>query len=1060
MDTLKLLTLLKVAYKARHDHTPLPNPPGVVVPLPSKEEKETLVGRHPDGSAVYWHEVDTGVISLSARNWLTLLAQAKAQATIPPFATAVNAETLKHLFYHYPCSRFARSPYNSPSASRRIYKYLPQALVNLPTDWFVVTPTPCDGRYYERHTEQISIELGANEKTTTAEFRPAKAVRRITGCLHQVLVADHNAQPPVAFDNSLATAKYLRTGNVNDVICLPPTPGVIAKWGQTEEDVTNCERFDNAAATTDTYRVREAVLSGKCQHVYVVEGVKKAHHLMLATDDYAVAVSGCWQFDAPSIASLMRYSVKATKEAPPEETERLPLPTIEWLLANGVRVTFVTDVDYVTNPSVWDGVNTALTTYCREYRHLITAVRTKAQCELDGVKQLRDYYSPGNYFAVETPANRKYGYKATKLVTVQKGRNKGKEIEIDHFKWSASGIDDLEYTNLEDALKQVNLPGDNAMFNSNAYSKLPAEIINALITEEDNEDNSATEMDEYTAMLERNKRPTKTPPQKEGVKRTTLKGVATHYLASLDPNKVVVTTGSQGLELFLYCNTTKRYQQVNADNDEVYYALLDDLQDTLINDKHVDSVSRFISQLVDELPAVAALTARELGFKRLSKVKLLSERQWVSLKGGHLIDEQGYLQQPTHEVFSQKQLAVSLEDCKQAYQRMVACDWLPIRGLAKRLDLGATSHALKLDRFETCKRILALEIGLPATGGSFNGVEAIFFQSGCSGGGKTVSDNAVNSILGVSQVATNLDLQTLSTNRFARFNLVDKLVATASDVPTINEQQETTLRNCFGVTLVEQKNKPAQQALLSPVFRFSSNYDKAYTADVAGSMTRRTVPKRYVAPMSELEWVGYTTPDLALKDAYMALLYEQLVVNRVSRHQLEVWFKEMVTAANSKLPRTISNTAQLVVERGCNYTGNYEDALAMSQLYNVASNLAPLYGFDRSKHVGNMADALRAMALVNNSAISQARGLPPIKLSWCAELKDYLLHGFTLDNDWLIAFAVEAQKGANERKAQYAYALASYVRQHKPVMVTPTQQAAIEDYERDTDHLLSLSEQS
>lgn len=999
-------------------------------------------------------DVAVWVDAQRAINWQLALKAKQADAVVPSFATKFVPSEYPSLHKVIPHSRFNHSPLSCSWLTNPILPWLSAKVY--PINWFVSMPTPCEASYYKLHNElhkRQSVEQTNDYKLEqfkhfrlsikrddAATFVPSLETARYVVCINNHIVDEDESQllPPYVFNNALSTAKYVRAGNVNDAMCLPPTSEVIAKWGQSDEQVElfkQNDTFTNDAATFDTYRIREAVLSGKCKRIWLVEGLKKAQHLMQVTGDYAVAVSGCYQFDAPSYLEYHKMANVKHNHAKLKlwQVQRQCLPTVQWFIDHGVDVTILTDVDYVSNWQVYDGVSRAYLTYKQHAKDKATIrlARTKSQCELDDVKKLLPYYSPNNWFGVETEVSRQYG------------RKKG-----DKFKWVASGIDDLSYESFDTAIEYVNT------------TKLEETTMTALNINEQSFFVYANTDDAYVTTtlaaqkkvgedthqlqdtLSRNNKTKLNLTEKNKRGKTTVKEVALAALALFDPNNVAVVMGGASLaELYLYNSTEGIYCKVSPDNEAVFFELLDTLSDCLVNDPTITSVNNFIGQLIGELPALAALTAAQHGFKRYSRNKLNQESVRVAFKGGHWIDNDGKLNPPSNSQFITQTLNVTIDECKQAYENMQASNWQPLKSLTKRLDLGQLAYSLGCTSEDAVRAITLLEIGLPVTGGSINGIEAIFWNSGATGSGKSAIENAIASILGDDAVANNVNVPHFASNRFARHDLVNKLVATAQDMSTMNEQTETALRNCFGMSTVEQKNQPTYQINLSPVFRMCSNYDKAYTADVAGSMTRRTIHKRYTQALLPDEWANYDTPVEMYKEMYMGLIYELFVVRQINRKDLERLFKRTVIASNVGVERPVTNTAELVVSRGCTYTGENTDVITMTELHSVAELLSPLFGIPHAKSALAMTDALKAMARTNNSEISKSQGLPPILLSKSEQHKDYLLHGFKLDKEWLINFGKQTK--GNSVKMNCSEHLVLMMLSYKPKQCTEEQLAHV-----------------
>lgn len=813
-------------------------------------------------------------------------------ATIPSFAKPVTIDTLDELCQHFPeHSHFANNPFTNRFVKREMQKDL-WAKRRIPCDWFVFTDCVAPASYYEYQSVGM-------------KYRPHLLPKRVVGTVRNTLVDMLKINYPPQYQNAITEAKYLRLGNVNDVFCLPPTDRVKTKWG--------CETLV------------EAVTQRRCLFVWVVEGVKKAQWLMEHTDNYAVAVSGCWQF---------------------ADGKRC-LPTLKWFIEQGIHLNVVTDVDYISNPDVYNGVNAGVATMLKADAS-ITLYRTLSELETMTDSNLFDVFSPSNV------APEQYGKQTAK-----------------GFKWNNSGIDDVGLVNGELPVKKIS----------------------------------------------------KVTEKPSGV---TPKDVVLGYLRVIDSHLAVLI--GEGTNLYYYDTSQQRYCQV-VPGDSFYMGLIDYCSDTVLSSGKVRNATLFMEQTIAELPTVALLV-KDLGVKRIIAAQYNSQPQPLALKGGFTIGVDGSVMESSPSIFTTRALDVSMEDLEAAYERMCELDWSPLRDLAQRLDIATTANTMGISVFEAVKRIAKLEILLPATGGSINGTEAVFFQTCCSGAGKTVADAALARILGLDNVATNINLESLATNRFAKYELKDKLIATSSDCNTLSELQETALRNSFGNTIVEQKHQPATKCLLTPVFRLSSNYDKPYTSDVAGAMSRRTIIKRYVKPLKTATWeTNYKSPVDMYFDMYAALLYEALVIEAMSRDAVDELFKVMASACNAKAQPLIANTGELVVERGCYYTGEDTDRITLMNLHSVAVNLAPLYGINSAKNVLNLHDALRAMEIKHSTEQAQEAGLNPVRLVWDNYYKDWALVGYRFDREWLTMTANEVLKTSHSgSKAQAAIGLLTYFR--------------------------------
>jgi hypothetical protein len=501
------------------------------------------------------------------------------------------------------------------------------------------------------------------------------------------------------------------------------------------------------------------------------------------------------------------------------------------------------------------------------------------------------------------------------------------------------------------------------------------------------------------------------------------KDLALSFLRSCSMSIAVVLSTNV---LYYYDDTTEQYCQVVKGS--LFHRRLLAFCSVVLQSEKVTNANLFMKQVWEDLPVVAMLATDILSNVTLISPQELAENyQPISLKGAGLIDSLGYIQDSPASVFTTKSINVSMIELSAAYSRMEAQDWKPLRDLADRLDIANIANILGVTPLEATKQIAQLEILLPAMGGSRNGTEAIFFQSCCSGSGKTVTDKAISRLIGVENVATNINVDGLATNRFARFELVDKLLATSSDINTISEAQETAIRNSFGNTIVEQKNQEARKCELTPVFRFSSNYDKPYTADVAGAMGRRTIIKRYIKPLLEETWSDdYEDPTDMYWDLYAALLYEALVTE-MSRRDVDQLFKRVAAACSKKVQPVVANTGELVVDRACVYTGKAESRITMMHLHSIAICVAPLYGIGSAKNVLNLADSLRAMEIKRSTEQAQKEGLPPIKLEWDSYMKDWALIGFDFDEEWLVQLAKDTlEKHNTGNKAAAALGILAY----------------------------------
>lgn len=817
------------------------------------------------------------------------------RGAIPSFAKPVTLETLNELTRQYP----NHSHYcNNPLSVKQVVDKLRDDLTigkRVPCEWFVLLESETPERYYSKQADLVR------------QFRPQLLHKRITGCVRNSVLnpAMHPMFIPRFYQQtSLITAKYLRLGNVNDVLCLPPTPNVQANWG---------------CAT-----LTEAIAAQTVKRVWFVEGVKKAQYLMEQTGQYAIAATGCTQFI---------------------EGNHL-LPTVEWLRDAGVYLDIVTDVDYVSNPDVYHSINKAVKVL-RKYDVKLTVKRTLSQAEVDMNTELFDNYSQAN------TAPEAYGHKTAK-----------------GFKFNASGIDDVKTTTGELPMKDIT-----------------------------------------TTAVADNKKPSNLSP----------KEVVLGFLRLIQSHLAVVI-GEETATLYYYDRANKVYCQATRDS-WFYRQLMTYCGHWIMNDFKIKNATLFINQCFDELPSVAMLVG-DLNALMISERELSNQLQPMVLKGGHTISLDGELVDTDPAVFSLNSVDLSLAQLRESYDRMTQQDWSPLKDLTDRLDVAATARALNLTPYEATKRIAMLEVLMPVTGGSINGSEAIFFQTCCSGAGKTVADQALAKLIGVRNVATNISLDGLVSNRFARYNLKGKTIATASDVNTLTELEETALRNSFGETMVEQKNKRAEQVLLHPVFRFSSNYDKPYSQDVAGAMGRRTIIKRYVKPLLPEAWEdNYCSPVEMYFDLYSALLYEALVINPIGRYEIDKLFQQVAKACNDKAQPIISNTGELVVERGCYYTGDDNDRITMMELHTVAVNLAPLYGIGTAKNALNLHEALKLME-VKHAAKPH---LNPIKLEWDSTYKDWALVGYRFDKEWLLMTANDVIKRSHQgAKANAAVGLMSY----------------------------------
>lgn len=814
---------------------------------------------------------------------------------VPSFAKPVTLDTLNELTYKYP----SHSHYcNNVLSSKLIIDKLRDELLQgnrIPCEWFVLLESECPASYYK------------TQQDTIAKFYPHRLPKRITGCVRNSIL-----NPPIHLifaprfyhKTALLSAKYLRLGNVNDALCLPPTDNVKANWG--------CDTLTEALATKQIKRV------------WMVEGAKKAHYLMEKTGQYAIAATGCTQF---------------------VEGNNL-LPTVAWLRDNGVKIEIVTDVDYVSNPDVYYAINKAVK-IMQNNNVSLTVHRTLSQAEIDQGTHLFDDYSQAN------TAPNKYGEKTVK-----------------GFKFNASGIDDVTTPNGELPIKDI------------------------------------------THIAEANdKKPSTMSP----------KDVVLGYLRMVQTHLAVIM-GQEAIDLYYYDTTDHRYVQVTQDT-YFYKRLLTYCGAWVLNDPKIKNAALFIKQVLEELPAVAMLSG-ELKTTILCANELGKTLQPMVLKGGHTINNSGELVESSPRVFSTNTVDLTLDQLRNAYDKMEALNWSPLKDLSDRLDIAATGKALGLSNYETAKRIAMLEVALPAMGGSINGSEAIFFQTCCSGAGKTVADQALTRLIGVTNVATNISLDGLVNNRFARYNLKGKLIATASDINTLTETEETALRNSFGDTIVEQKNQKAERVLLHPVFRFSSNYDKPYSNDVAGAMGRRTIIKRYVKPLLDSAWENdFDSPIEMYETMYAALLYEMLVVNPMTRLQVDKLFQQVTKACNSKTQPIISNTGELVVDRGCYYTGDENDRINMMELHTIAVALAPLYGIGNAKNVLNLIDAIKLMEVKH----AARNDLNPVKLDYNDKTKCHELVGYRFDREWLLMTANEVLKRSHHgAKASAALDILAY----------------------------------